>query len=108
MTLERSRAPPLATTTGVPARPSCPVAPTRTVPPLMSSPLVKVAEPDGRPRSGCVSVTWDPRTLATRVPGAMPLPATSMPAWRLAVLVTLSARSPGLLPATTAVETLRP
>ena len=43
-----------------------------------------------------------------RVPGAMPLPVTSMPGRRLAVLVTFSARSPALLPATIAVVAVRP
>ena len=43
-----------------------------------------------------------------RVPGAMPLPATSMPGRRLVVLVTLRERSPALLPAMIAVVALRP
>ena len=112
VTLERSRAPPLATTTGVPARPRLPVTPTRTVPPPMSRPLVKVALPLGCASSGWVSVTWPESTLSMRVPGAMPVPMTSMPGRRLVVLARFRARSPGLLalaePEPTAMAWLRP
>ena len=73
---------------------------------------MKTALPLGCASSGRVSVTWPESTLSMRVPGAMPVPVTSMPGRRLVVLARLRARSPGLLalaePEPTAVVWIRP
>ena len=108
----RSRAPPAATEMAVFARPRFVFAPTRTVPPSIRRPLLKVALPLGCASSGWVRVTWPDSTLSMRVPGAMPVPMTSIPGRRLVVLARFRARLPGLLasaePEPTAMVWLRP
>ena len=99
----RSSAPPAETVMAVPARPRWLLEPTRTVPPAMSRPLLNVAVPVGWARRGLVRVTAPLSTVSMRVPGAMPVPETTMPARSPVVLATLSNESPALLPATTVV-----